>query len=271
MRLAPPTTRRAFSLLEMVLALAIGMMLLLALYVSFNMYIGEAQSGREVVNEAALARNILTRIGNDVIGQIGPVDPRVADYSNSGLPSSMASSSPTPIVSYNLGVYGTGNALVLSNYRVRKAPANAPTDVPDPVITSDVQRTAYWIVASGTDAVGLARAEIRQATSPDSDTVDPTALAEQNKYVIAPEVKSILFEYFDGTTWQASWDGTFSPSTDGSSPPQGPPAAIRITITLKRNLNKGAAPDDANLDGPTYMHVVALPTSNSFPPQSTSP
>jgi len=270
MRLAHRTTRRAFSLLEMVLALSIGMLLLLALYVAFNTYIGEAQSGREIVNEAALARNILTRVGNDIIGQIGPVDPRVADYSNSGLPSSTASSTPTPIVSYNLGVYGTGNTLVLSNYRVRKGPA-APTDVPDPVITSDVQRTAYWIVSNGTDAVGLARAEIRQATSPDSDTVDPTALAEQNKYVIAPEVKSILFEYFDGTTWQASWDGTFSASTDGSSPPQGPPAAIRITITLKRNVNSGASPDDANLNGPTYMHVVALPTSNSFPPQSTSP
>src|SRR5260370_36239391 len=99
--LAPPTTRRRFSLLEMVLAMTIGMMLLLALYVSFTMYIGEAQSGREIVNEAALARNILTRIGNDVISQIGPVDPRVADYSNSGLPSSTAGSSPTPIVSYN--------------------------------------------------------------------------------------------------------------------------------------------------------------------------
>src|SRR5262249_60564783 len=186
-------------------------------------------------------------------------DPRVADYSNSGLPSSTATSTPTPIVSYNLGVYGTGNTLVLSNYRVRKGPA-APTDVPDPVITSDVQRTAYWVVANGTDAVGLARAEIRQATSPDSDTVDLTALVEQNKYVIAPEVKSVLFEDFDGTTWQASWDGTFSASTDGSSPPQGPPAAIRITITLKRNVNRTATPDHANLDGTTYMHAVPLPT-----------
>src|SRR5260370_26180016 len=109
--LAPPTTRRRFSLLEMVLALAIGMMLLLALYVSFNTYIGEAQSGREIVNEATLARNILTSIGNDIIGQIGPVDPRVADYSNSGLPSTTGNSSATPIVSYNLGVYGTGNTL----------------------------------------------------------------------------------------------------------------------------------------------------------------
>jgi hypothetical protein len=257
----------------MVLALAIGMLLLLALYVSFNMYIGQAQSGREIVNEAALARNILTRIGNDIAGQVGPVDPRIADYSTSGLPSA---TNPTAglIASYNLGVYGTGSALVLSNYRVRKGPANAPTNAPDPVITSDVHRTAYWIVTNGTDSVGLARAEIRQATSPDSDTVDPTALEDQNKYVFAPEVKSIQFEYFDGTSWLAqgsTWDGTFSASTDGSSPPQGPPAAIRITITLKRNLNKGASPDDANVDGPTYMHVVALPTSNSFPPPSTSP
>jgi hypothetical protein len=164
--------------------------------------------------------------------------------------------------------------LILSNYRVRKAPANAPTSVPDPIITSDVNRTAYWIVTNGSDTVGLARAEIRQATSPDSDTLDPTTLPDQNKYVIAPEVKGIKFEYFDGTNWLpegSTWDGTFSPSTDGSTPPQGPPAAIRITITLKRNLNKGAAPDPPDVDGPTYLHVVALPTSNSFPVPSTSP
>src|SRR5713226_9424557 len=78
MRLVHSTTRRAFSLLEMMLALAIGMLLLLALYVAFDMYFGQAQSGREIVNEAALARSILTRIGNDIVGQIGPVDPRVA-------------------------------------------------------------------------------------------------------------------------------------------------------------------------------------------------
>jgi hypothetical protein len=273
MRFAHSAKRRAFSLLEMVLALAIGMLLLLALYVAFNTYITQAQSGREIVNEASLARNIMLRIGSDVFGQLGPVDTRVADYSGAAVAATGGAVDPTSVVSFNNGVYGTGATLILSNYRVHKSPANAPTNAPDAVITSDVQRTAYWMVMNGPEPVGLARAEIKQATSLDSDLFDPTTLTDPNKYVIAPEVKSIQFEYFDGTTWLpvgTTWDGSFSASTDGSIPPQGPPAAIRITLMLKRNTNPGAPPDDPTLDGPSYLHVIALPTSNSFPPQ-TSP
>lgn len=265
MRFASPPTRRAFSLLEMVLALAIGMLLLLALYVSFDTYIRQAQSGREIVNEATLARNILARITADIGGQIGPVDTRVADYHTA---STAPAADPTSTVSFNNGVYGTGTRLILSNYRIRKAPAKTQRTEPDATVTSDVQRTAYWMVMSGADIVGLARAEIRQATSPDSDTMDPTTLPEQNKFVIAPEVKSIKFEYYDGGGWKSEgseWDGGFSESADGSAPPLGPPAAIRITLTLKRNPNKNAPADQANLDGPVYVSVVAVPTSNSFP------
>ena len=250
--------RRAFSLLEMVLALAIGMLLLLALYGAFNTYITHAQSGREVVAEGVLARNILMRIANDITGQLGPDDPRLNDY---------PPPDPPIMAKFNRGVYGKNGTLILSGYRVRKLAANVPTDVPEAEVNSDLRRVYYWIVGNGGDPLGLARAEFKQATNPDIDTLDGTGLPDQNKYIIAPEVKTILFEYYDGTSWATEWDGLNTPA-DGA-PPFGPPAGIRITITFRRNANKGLAPDDPNVDGPTYQHVVAVPAANNFPSQTT--
>ena len=71
--------------------------------------------------------------------------------------------------------------------------------------------------------------------------------------IIAPEVKNVLFEYFDGEDWQASWDGT-TMAADGVTP-IGPPAAVRITLTI--NSRDGQRTTD-------YKHTVALPAGNNF-------
>jgi Prokaryotic N-terminal methylation motif len=271
MRYPARATRQAFSLLEMVLALALGMVLLLALYFFLNTYILNVQSGRDVLAEGVLARNIMNRIGNDITSQLGPVDPRMLPNPNAvsegtatpaGTSATATGGAPNTVY-FNNGVYGTDKYLILSNFRVRKPPANQPTNVPDLEIISDVQRTVYWIVAG--DTAGLARAEIKQATGADIDWTDPVNLPEQNKYVFAPEVKNIQFEYFDGTTWRPdAWDG--STLGDDGVTPIGPPHAIRITITLR-----AVTADDPNADGPKYQQVVAIPTTNAFAPKSATP
>ena len=65
------TRRQAFSLLEMVLALAMGMTLLLALYLTLNTHVRQVHAGREILDEGTLARSILTRIASDIISQLG--------------------------------------------------------------------------------------------------------------------------------------------------------------------------------------------------------
>lgn len=296
--------RSAFSLLEMVIALAIGMLLLGALYAFMYSQITMTQLGRDVVNEGALVRSIFTRISNDVIAQVGPNDPRVVNEpppaigaanvnaaaaanqaSTSGTtspsssmttPSSGATANssanaaasatppPAPAVTYNIGVYGTATMLQLSTYRVQTAPPGILTGSVDPnlEVVSDLRRVTYWLSLDGTTTLGLSRYEFRQATG-DEVNQDPTTLPDQAKMVIAKEVLNVTFEYFDGTTWQQQWDGTL-PGSDEVTP-VGPPVAIRITMTLRRNANRGAAPTDAAADqGPTYQHVVALPAANFF-------
>jgi hypothetical protein len=62
------------------------------------------------------------------------------------------------------------------------------------------------------------------------NSVDPDYSTEQQD-LIAPEVTGILFEYASGTGWISDWDGT-QPGLDGTST-QGPPRAIRVTMTLE--------------------------------------
>jgi hypothetical protein len=167
---------------------------------------------------------------------------------------------------YNVGVRGDATSLILSVYRVQRPPVGQPTDVPDPIIRSDVTRINYWLIPNGADALGLARQEIKQATSADIDLA-LTDISNPNQYLISDEVKNVLFEYYDGTTWLPQWDGHAmgGPASDTRI---GPPAAIRVTLTLRRNTKKTETvsdnPDDATN---TYVHVIALPTSNNPAPR----
>src|SRR5476651_922 len=133
MRLAKSTARSAFSLLEMVLALALGMVLLLALYLFLNTSFYHSQAGRDVLAEGTIIRNIMTKINSDISGQVGPIDTRVADYSGGATTTTpaatpattpMPAATPSTIVNYNTGVYGQPKILILSNYRVQKPAAN---------------------------------------------------------------------------------------------------------------------------------------------------
>ena len=159
--------------------------------------------------------------------------------------------------------------MILSNYRVQKPNANAPTNVPDAEINSDLRCTVYWLVNNGADSVGLARAEIRQATGLDVDTIDPTTFADQNKYVFAPEVKDITFQYWNGSAYQDTWYGN---STETNSiQPIGSPLAIQIQITLKSTLSQTLPAGTPIPDGPTYLQIFAVPTSNGFAPKVATP
>ncbi len=301
--------RPGLTLLEMVLTFAIAMLVLLALFMVMHSQYGHAQAGREAIAEATLARAILTRVGNDIVCSLGPVDPRFLPKSilpnnanqsggnagnsqagsgmqgntgasgntgttgnatsgatgNTGAsatPNSSSSSSgssstaATTPVPYNLGVKGDSNWLILSCSRVPGAlilsPKAAVTD--NSIISSDLRSISYWL-ADG----GLARREMTNVNADDAPTDQPDS-SNASQYVIAPEVRDILFEYFDGVSWQPNWDGGALGGNDGNTP-VGPPAAIAITITLK-STRPGS--DTTDQQPTKYKHVVAIPASNAF-------
>jgi len=259
----------------MIISLALGMVLLLALYLTLSTNVFWSQAGRDAMNEGALARVILKRIASDISGHLPAFDPRQDAVVATGAAASSSSSSgtTTPMtdtsntVYFNTSVVGDSSSVTLSVYRVRRPGGNSAANEPDNVITSDVRRICLWYVGNATDAnSGLARAEIGQATSLDSDTL-PNALPDQEKSIFAPEVKSVMFEYYDGSSWQNDWDGTVAGDDIGT--PIGPPAAIGVTMTLRRRLDSYLSMmDDPNADGAVYQQIIALPTANTFPPRT---
>jgi type II secretory pathway component PulJ len=243
MRLRPQ--RPAYTLLEVLLATAIGALLLLALYSALNITMRNAQAGRDKVEQATLARSLLLRLANDVTSNLRAAVPSQSGgssgsggggsgqggQSNSSQGGSSSASSTSSTVSglggtvaFNMGVQGDSTHLFLFSSRVPREldPSWQGDTVPT---VSDLRRITYWL-----SSLGLARQEIKLATSDDALNLS-TDLPDDPAFVVAEEVKSLTFQYFDGTNWQDSWDGTQTPSSGGNNP-QGPPQLIAITIGL---------------------------------------
>jgi hypothetical protein len=147
--------------------------------------------------------------------------------------SSSSSSSTTTNTPFGAGVVGAADQLTMFVSRVPPTLANleiavAVTDQPP----ADLLRVTYYKSSSGK---GLCR-QVRPWVTADGvwNSTDPDRSTEESD-LLAEEILDIMFEYFDGTTWQSQWDGTQA-QTDGVTL-QGPPRAIRATMTLQVNPN----------------------------------
>ena len=67
--------RPAFTLLEVILSLAISMILLGSLYVAMNIQLRSVQAGRDLVEQSTAARAVLNRMVSDISRSLGAVDP----------------------------------------------------------------------------------------------------------------------------------------------------------------------------------------------------
>jgi hypothetical protein len=299
MRLGPIASRGrpAYTLLEVLLASAIGVMVMGALYVIVDVQFRHTQSGRTAIEQSTLVRALLTRIGNDISNQAAPVIPPLSSGSGGGSgggatgaagggaspaagassstgagttgtgstsggsasssSSSTAQSSTTNTPPFNLGVQGTSNVLILSLTKFPREVNVAVNALTTPVLplVSDERRISYWLAGDAGSPLGLARQELKQVTSDDAN-ITPPSVPDEASYVIAEEVKSLTFQYFDGTSWQDTWDGT-QPGADGSTP-MGPPLAIAITLGVAEPGNDAGGQPSLKL----YRHVVSIMTAN---------
>lgn len=284
--------RAAFTLLEVLLATAIGAVLMAALYTAMSVQLRQARAARDIVEQGNLVRALMARIGNDISTNLGPMNivadaasnlaaassSNAASSSSSGGTSNTSGNSttnttgnntgtggntnssngsanpqtPTPgnQAIFNLGVQGDATHLTLYSSRVPREAIQTFDANPDPTNTtgfSDLRRISYWLVDGG----GLARQEFLQVTSDDAINLVPPNIPNEAGYVIAEEVKSVTFSYFDGQAWQDTWDGTEVGSD--LQTPIGPPVAIAITL----GLVLPGSPDVKN-----YRHVVYIPAAN---------
>jgi hypothetical protein len=255
-----------------------------ALYVAVDIQLRHAQAGRDIVQQSTLVRSLMTRIASDISKSVGLSAPVLQTQSSmsgqaaatgssggsgstngtmsssSGSSSSSASTAATAANAsvINLGIQGDSAHLTISGSVVPRefmlggqAANNNTASLP----LSDLRWICYWVVGSG-DSAGLARQEMATVTGQDPTTIIPSD-SDAARLIIAEEVKSVQFSYFDGTNWQDSWAGT-TPGPDGSTP-MGAPVAIAVVIGM-------AQPGTSDLK--YYRRVVAIPTTNQTPAAS---
>jgi len=300
-----PDRRAAFTLLEMMLAMAIGVLLLIGLYVALNVHLNATDAGRVQVDQAQVYRNVLKMFTTDIQNHLATLDayPSASTSSSStsgttgtsaagtgttattttagmgatsgttGTSTTAAASTATGTtttgtVPFTLGVQGGADWIAIYDSTMPRAVsqsqnANSNVQAQD----SDLRRYAYYLIPSSDGSGGLARQEITAVLSTDVvNSVLPPSGPDDYTKILTNRVIALGFEYFDGTNWQTTWDGT-QPGSDGVTP-VGPPVAIRITMSVARADNLTAGVSDSSVR--QYQDVIQIPTAAFYNSQQYS-
>ncbi len=279
-------SRPAFTLLEVLLATAIGVLLMSALYVAVDVQLRHAQAARDLVEHGTLARALFVRIASDITPTMAPALPSTStssggggaaagsstttDTSSSGTATTGttdSNSSSTTAAStestFNVGVLGDSSRLILCMSRSPReldVGVDAGVDLENLPFVSDIRRITYWLVGGEEVPLGLARQEINLVASDDLMSALPPDVPDDPTYgvrLLAEEVKSLTFSYWDGTAWQETWDST-QVGADGRTP-LGPPLGIAVVLGIASPGARG----ESNVK--LYRHFFNLPTANGLP------
>jgi len=283
--------RAGLSLMEVLLALALSSLLLTAVYSAVSLYFQMSHSGNKEMERTQLARVVLNQMERDLRSIVYRPDEAVAtDSTSTDTTSGSSSSSSTedststvievqdPADAYGgsaSGLYGDATSLVLHVSRPSLKPAAEAAQVTTAGPTSDLKTVAYFMAGQGSgslqaavgaklaasgksDAKGLARMEGDRLTLQNAEKQGNTSALVSSSDVMAEEVASLQFRYFDGTTWYPSWD---------SAANGGLPQAVEITVQIQfADTTKGAGLRKKTISdvSRSYRHVVALPLAASY-------
>lgn len=251
-----------FTLLEVILSLVLSAMLLAAVAMAIEIYLGQLDVGRTEVEQSQLARALLRRMADDLRSAVAyrPIDyaqlvpdPASLAGMDSGSPGeseSAESDSTQPSEPESVpGLFGSDSELQLD---VSRMPHVDPWSQATAVLaldsaggpTSEVKTVLYY-VADGGDARpatdvgqaqrphGLVRRETDRATTAYAAQQGNFAALESAGQVLAPEVVAIRFAYFDGSEVTDTWDST---QRDGL------PLAVEITLVVEKPRRRAPRP-----------------------------
>ncbi|MBX7102479.1 MAG: prepilin-type N-terminal cleavage/methylation domain-containing protein [Gemmataceae bacterium] len=261
--------RPGYTLLEVLLALGIATLLLAGLYVSMDVQLRLAQAGRDKIDDAAVARALINRITQDVAGALTPIRASETATGGGGSGSTTTTTTSTTtsttdtetatnlnaVTPLNGGVIGDGGRLILYVSRPPGAHRGASDADATPNGGPDLRRIVWWLADDG----GLARQEIARVTADDEGSRLPPDVDNVEAFLLAAEVASLQFQFFDGAAWVDTWDGTAA-GDDGATP-VGPPRAVKVILGIRSAANRDVIKN--------YQHVVAIQSANAQPMSST--
>ena len=294
----------AFTLLELMLALGLTTVILLAVSMMIDLHLRSFDSRREFLEESQLARETLNIIANDIRGvvqdyeqDLSTLDQLVAQSAegaiaalgegegelgsgDSGLEldtsellagdESVNTMDLAATVSFptTLGIYGNQYELQIDVSRLPRFdeyqamlaadrsqgvidvpsdiktvtyhvidPQSAPTAVDIETLSSDISTSTDPEVVGR----GLVRRQLDRAVAQHAANNGLLTTSQSAGEVIAPEVVSLEFQYFDGVEWRVEWD---------TEAEEGLPLAIQIILVMQsqRWQNLNAAPGEPAFD-----------------------
>jgi prepilin-type N-terminal cleavage/methylation domain-containing protein len=271
-----PLRRRAgFTLLEVLVAVALSSMLIAAVYASLNLYWNYSTAGQDEVERAQLARALLRQIELDIRSVIYKAQADASDSASAmgtgtsggtGTDSSTTSSDTStdtstetavdPETAYETTTSGLfGNASMLMMHISKPTPelmflpGAGPADASSR--TSDLVAVAYYVandMTAGAGTSGLARMEGDRLAMGLAAQGGATAASVSRVQILAPEVTAIQFSYFDGLSWRVDWDSEML---------GGIPRAIEVILQVGPTQSAGSNSDTAGQN--MYRLVVFLP------------
>ncbi|MCH2178500.1 MAG: prepilin-type N-terminal cleavage/methylation domain-containing protein [Mariniblastus sp.] len=289
-------SQTGFSLVEVVLALALSVVIIAAIGYAVHMYMLTLTRQQADIERKQVARSIIMMIHNDLRGAIqykpqdysglenlyeslvpdvlssmmGEEDEEAADEEETEevVEEDMSTSRPTMI--------GNSRAIVIDVSRLPRLDEYNPLIAMAPgqgQLASDVKAINYFfsdeasaqsddIIDSIGEQGGLYRRRIDRAVAA---YLGDTGLAESpDEYtkLIAPEVAGIAFRYWSGEGWEGEWD---------SDEAGGFPLAIEVTLELDpfRATDPSLANNEDEMD--YYRTVIHLPVAEPPPEEAQSP
>lgn len=322
-RSMPGRSPRGFTLLELMLALGLTTVILLAISMAVDLHLRSFDARRKQLEESQLARAILTIIADDIRNTVLEYEQDLSGLeamlsgastaatgvetgtsSGGGASSGDSSASADPSLvaeattaSQDLasavtlptkpGIYGNQYQLQLDisrlprfdEYQALLAAKSTTLGVTD--IPSDVKTVTYYVLSGGvpTSASGLTATNQDILTSTDPAVVQRGLVRRQldravSQYaltnglmvgtdtvgeVVAAEVASIEFQYFDGVEWRYEWDS----EVEGALPVaiqiimmlEAPSTQSLTAQSLATNQSQTGAPTELN---PSALHYYRL-------------
>lgn len=256
--------RPGYTLLEVMLAIAIGLLIVAALYVALDVQFRYMQSGRDAAAEGQLARGLLTRMAADIrlhLGTLQDSGSPAAGGAGAGIttggaaPAGAATAAPatgsTDAAQSGSATSGTNQfctAIGGDEFQIvlfqSAVPRYGRLDAEIPTGLSDLRQVAYWLEPG----VGLARQETRNVME------SSFAMPDEPPDILAAEVLDLRFAYYDASTaaWVATWDGS-----------TGPPLAVEINMTIQPPMESTGLTLRPRIPR-SYRMVVAVPAA-TFP------
>ena len=288
----PQLSRAAYTLLELILALALSVIVMLGISMAIQLYLVALTKQQAFIERKLVAKGVREMIGNDLRGAIQYKAEDYSDLENlvqsqlmkvnqaasalSGEESAPEEQAADPVideenVAFRPTLIGTENAILIDVSRLPRLDeynplvANLESSAQSP---SDVKSVAYFVSLSETQdnsqvqfankvaPGGLYRRAIDRAVANYSGDTSLLQSADDYCRLVASEIAQIQFRYFDGEDWQLQWDSVEN---------GGFPTAIEVTIVIDPQRSVAgqnysyAGFDNQNMESQTF--VVHLPAA----------